>query len=505
MVSSSDRGPDEDEARVSEDDEVPLELDPAWTATFKQWYAQVYEEVRKKSSADTFDVKLVALAESLKIRVISKGPALKYFLLKPVQKYLSQMLGRFPAFRLTRETVSAKFLDSFFQKRYVSDQDVWHSLDYQSATDLLNPELSLAVVDSLVELLGIPEDIGRDFRLALTGHTIEGEPQRWGQLMGSVVSFIVLCIVNLTVIRFSYELCVGRRVPLHRLPALVNGDDGLVRAPPGFLDIWKDVAKVAGLIPSVGKVYTHPTYVNINSTSYEWSVEKRSFTPIPYVNMGLVYGYQRSTTKKDPSQLADDVDERVGTVGARHRALITSCPFHLRVPVHKAFLRLNSDLLKLFGNIPWYVEEEWGGVGLHPITDPDWDGDIDTPQYLFGPKPWEVLAREELRDHPRLHRLRHMPHDAPIQVRSTWTNLIPYRNVTGKTTSYNMSEGDIGLLDVSTYYVVPSLVARAMKSQRLPVLHANQRAWRRLQRRFDRPLSVVPLVSTLTHPDPLDS
>jgi len=353
-------------------------------------------------------------------------------------------------------------------------------------------------VDSLSECLEIPADIALMFRLALTGHTIEGDPQEWGQLMGSIVSFIVLCIVNMSVVRFSYELTVGRTVSLSRVPALVNGDDGLVRAPRSFLPIWKDVAAVAGLIPSLGKVYTHSTYLNINSTSYEWDPSSRYFRLIPYVNMGLVYGYQRSTIKKDLTQLVDDVDERVGTIGARHRTLIESSPSHLRVAVHKAYLKHNKDLLKLFGGIPWYVSEDYGGVGLAPILDPNWDGDIDTPRYIFGPKPWELAAVEELQLHPSRYPVRHMPHDAPIQVRSSWTKLLPFRNIAGKS-SYDMSEADIGLLDVSAYYIVPSLVGRALKGKRAPVLCANQRSWQRLRRRFDQ----FPIVNSLvTSPEP---
>jgi hypothetical protein len=272
----------------------------------------------------------------------------------------------------------------------------------------------------------------------------------------------------------------------------------LVRAPRAFLPVWKDVAAVAGLIPSIGKVYVHPTYLNINSTSYEWCPSTRTFRLIPYVNMGLVYGFQRSSIKKEATQLVDDVDERVGTIGARHRALMASSPYHLRVAVHKAYLEQNKAVLELFGSIPWYVSEEWGGVGLEPITDPAWDGDLDSPQYLYGPKPWEVAAVNDMRDYPHRYPMRHLPHDAPIQVRSTWTNLLPYRNVVGKS-SYDLSEDDIGLLDVSAYYIAPSLVGRALKGYRLPVLRANQRTWLRLKRRFDRPSLVDSLV---TSPEP---
>jgi hypothetical protein len=483
----------EGEFRVSEEETIPLKLNPAWAASFKQYYAQLYEEVRRKALGQSFDVKLVALAEALKIRVISKGPPLKYFLLKPVQKFLSRLLGRFKCFRLTRETVTSDYLTEFFK----NFEGEFSSLDYSSATDLLNPSCSEQAARSLCEALECPPDIEEAFISALTGHTIEGVRQRWGQLMGSIISFVILCVVNGSVIRFSYELTVGRRVSLKNLPATINGDDGLVRAPHEFIAIWKDVAAVAGLIPSIGKVYVHQTYANINSTSFEWTGS--AFRKIHYVNMGLVVGYQRSSSTSSPGEAFDLIDERHASIGSRHRALIESCPFDRRIDVHRAFLKFNKDLLSHLTGIPWYVPEEYGGLGLHPIVDSSTlGGDVDDVVYLYGPTPWELEAVDWLSNHPGSRMTRRLPTSAPIQVRNVWTSLLPFRNRqfnSRKSLSlpdkYDMTEQDIGLLDVSAYYVVPSLVARAVVRPGLPILRRNQRAWKRLRARFDRPLGLV--------------
>jgi hypothetical protein len=490
----------QDNIKVSKDETIPLVVNPSWAQRFRGLYRDLYEEVRRKSSGQTFNVKLVALAEALKIRVISKGPGLKYFLLKPIQKFLSKLLGKFQCFRLTRQTVNADFLTRFFLSRPTpptSEVEEWHSLDYEGATDNLNPEVSSSCVDSLCELLKIPPDLSVDFREALVGHIIdfpgrksdvkdmESAPQAWGQLMGSPMSFVVLCIVNMAAVRHSYELTVGRRVSLFRVPALVNGDDGLVRAPHSFLPIWKDMASLAGLIPSLGKVYSHRTYANINSTSYDWNFEESCFQHIPYVNMGLMFGMQRSA---ESSNLDDifSIDSRHASLGSRHHTLIESCPEHLRVPVHIGFMRANHDILHSLGDLPWYIPTKYGGVGLRPIENPLWDGDIDSKQYSYGPKPWEVLAMHYLQDNPTKFHFSQLPTDVPLQVRSTWTSLIPFKNNRNSHISYDMSEDDIGLLDVSTYYIVPSLIVRSLVKDPLKILRRCQKDWKTLSRWFNR-------------------
>jgi len=478
-----------EELRVLESLDEELVVRPEWGDSFKSYYASIYERVRESEKDQKFDVKLVALAESLKIRVISKGPGFKYFLLKPLQKFLSKMLGKMRCFRLTRETVSEAYLDEMFSKV----DGLFHSLDYEGATDNANPLCSKAACESLSELLELAEDIAQAFLLSLVGHTIDGAEQVWGQLMGSVTSFVILCILNAAIIRFSFELSEKRSVSLEECPMSVNGDDGLVRASAAFLPIWEDVAAVAGLKPSIGKVYTHPSYANINSTSYEFL--DGHFHLIPYVNMGLLYGFQRSSVGLSPTMAADSWDERSGSLGARVRALNDFCPPRLREHVHRAFIARHSSLLTgILSGTEWYVPEEFGGLGFptiyrHPSDVPDWSGDVDDLPLVFGMRPWQVAAVSWLANHPNANFTRRIPKEAPVRARAAWSSSIPYRS--SRTRSFRVGEKSERLLDVSAYYVAPTLVRAELSADPLRQLKANIRAWGRLRRRFDRDPATV--------------
>jgi hypothetical protein len=489
-----------DESRDCQVGYRQLRLNPHWRETFLRHYADIYERVREDQRGKSdFRVKLVALAESLKIRVISKGPAKKYWLLKPYQKYLSRLIGRNRCFRPTRETVTEGLLNSVLVdccKKDFVDFDAWdfHSLDYKGATDNLNPVLSNACVDELNTCLSAPEDIASDFRSSLTGHTVDGKPQAWGQLMGSVMSFVVLCIINAAVVRSSFERVTKLRRRLNQTPMVINGDDGLVRAPRDFLPIWESIARVAGLVPSLGKVYTHPTYANINSTSF--TLVDGRLTLAPYVNMGLVFGYCRSTVETSVKDLVE-CDPRLGSIGSRHRQLISSCPRHLTASVHSQYIRHNRALLEK-ANLPWYEPEDCGGVGLSPIltyTPPlalgpsGPEDDLDNYKTVYG-STWQSIASQFLRDHPGLYPIAHFPTDSPIQVRSVWERLVSFRN-RRSSNCFDLSADDIGLLDVSTFYVVPSLVSVALKKDFLSVLRRNQSVWRRLARKFQRSETVA--------------
>jgi len=147
--------------------------------------------------------------------------------------------------------------------------------------------------------------------------------------------------VNAAVIKASYRISTGIDREINDIPCLVNGDDGLVRAPDTFGDIWKDIAKSVGLIPSVGKVYTHAKYANINSTSYLF--ENGRFNIIRYPNMGLVVGNVRSSVGgKGKTDLTTVFLDSNLSIGAKHHALIDLSPERLRNKVHSLFLKYNS-------------------------------------------------------------------------------------------------------------------------------------------------------------------
>jgi len=472
-----------EEERMEEEDVVQKTISQEFRKTVHDRYVALYETVRQRASVEVADVKLVALPEALKIRVISKGPALTYFTLKPVQKFLHRIMRKQRMFALIGETVSAKFLEQVL----LPFTGQFHSLDYSSATDFLNPYLSEVAVDAICRVVDAPEDIRLLFKKALTGHTVEGDPQVWGQLMGSVVSFIILCLVNAAVIRKSLEFLHGQVLSLNEIPAVVNGDDGAVRAPAGFLPIWKDVASLCGLEPSVGKVYSHDTYLNINSTSF--TLKGDHLVLVPYVNLGLIMGMTRSGgVNKGVEKVADEVDPRLGSIGARHHQLMESCPEDLRLSVHKLFVREHFELLKSV-RLPWFVPEELGGVGLMPfkvwtfgdnVEDASWSY-LEVDGVRYGPSDQDCDIMEILRSRTfRSVSTRKLPTAQPIQVRSVWYSRKGFdvpRTREGDSVDLQISDSDIGFLDVSAYYLSPSLVATQLVSKSHEILRANERAW----------------------------
>jgi hypothetical protein len=475
---------------MEEEDVVRMRLRPEFKERVTEQYAELYRTLRNLANKEQADVKLVALPEALKIRVISKGPPFTYFVLKPLQKFLHRIMRRQRMFALIGEEVSPEFLD----KLLMGHPGLFHSLDYSSATDFLNPELSNVTVDEICSEIEAPDDIRLLFRKALTGHKVEGVPQLWGQLMGSVVSFIILCIVNAAAIRKSFEIMSGKECSLESIPACVNGDDGVVRAPAEFLPIWKDVASLCGLEPSVGKVYTHGTYLNINSTSF--ILRGDHLVHVPYVNMGLVKGMTRSGGVSKNVEDISDSTGRISSLGTRHHQLIESCPEKLQLAVHRLFIREHFELLSSL-RLPWYVPEELGGVGLKSfrewtfssqnVEDAHWHYVETESGARYGPSDQDLDCMEILRR--RLIKsisTRRLPNSQPLQVRSAWYNrkgfTIPRAKHGQSMIDLQVSDNDIGFMDVASYYLAPSLITDVLDSRPLESLRRNERAWASLSR-----------------------
>jgi len=477
-----------------EDETMPhYRVKETFVADLKEKYKTLYEIVRHHAVDELSETTLVALAEALKVRVISKGPPLKYFCLKPIQKFMHSHMRKQRVFRLIGEPATAEFIQSVFTG--VSGKFL--SVDYASATDLLNPRLSLAAVNEIVRICGIPSDLAQMFRDALCGHTVEGSPQLWGQLMGSIVSFPILCIVNAAICRRSYEIGEGLPwgISLAECPLLVNGDDGLLRCNAKTKETWSDLSALGGLTPSVGKVYYHDSYLNINSTSY--SMIESKCTHHPYVNMGLVKGMTRSEGKMD-STLVTESDSAFGTIGSRHHELMNGCPDSIRLTVHKMFIRENYDMLKSV-KVPWFVPESMGGVGLKPFTVMSSEEDVEEIKlsYLtvdgvrYGPSDLDLkCCRILINKYSHGCSVRKLPTSQPVQARQVWYTKkgfdIPSLHVLGSANSTLAACADsqsnvFSFLDLTTFYYCPSLVAKQVERKH-SALRSNERAWESLTR-----------------------
>jgi hypothetical protein len=373
-------------------------------------FLELYNRVMEASLSEEPLAIPLSLAEALKVRTITKGPPLLGFALKPLQKFLWGTLSQHPVFRFTGETVSVDRLQDVIGKLRPGEK--WLSADYSDATNSLYSWASDIVAEELALQLELPEIEAALLLRGLTGHQMEitikkqtiRKSQRRGQLMGSVVSFPVLCIVNAALCWAAYEIERKQKLSLRSLPLCVNGDDAVLRGTRTLHESWSKMAEFVGMKPSVGKVYYSSSYLNINSTSYsyhpdgyEWyrvvrpdgvpAWRPRCLELIPYVNMGLLYGMTRSGGQAG----ADSVGARFGDLGVRAHALLDSCPDDLRLTVYKAYLSRNKKILSSL-RIPWFTPTHLGGLGL-PILD------------KFTPSDLDLRVARKIYDHPDLFQL----------------------------------------------------------------------------------------------------
>lgn len=107
--------------------------------------------------------------------------------------------------------------------------------------------------------------------------------QTFGQMMGDIKSFPVLCAINLSlwnlvndsVQKVSWEtseieILGTRKMDKKKLnpPCLVNGDDFLAYAPRRIIDRWFELVNEFDLTASIGKTYVSTHVAQINSTNF---------------------------------------------------------------------------------------------------------------------------------------------------------------------------------------------------------------------------------------------
>jgi hypothetical protein len=392
-------------------------------------YDELYEALRLGYVASQYDpeakvgrwnndVDIVMLAEALKVRGITKGNGLRNFLLAPLQKFMHGRMKVHPVFSLIGQTLTESHVHQILGRELKRDE-AYLSGDYSAATDNLAPWLSEMIAESITRQANLPPWMFQLFMEALTMHNIrnpdvkgESKMQAWGQLMGSVVSFPVLCIANAVVCRWTIECAKGRRVGLKDLKVLINGDDCVFRLPIRALPVWERIAAFHGLSPSIGKFFLSKQIIQMNSrnfirepTTHVCIVESKRgayatvtpFRELRFVNMGLFYGFGRSMlmdankeNKEEKQKTAVSVRytldlEGILNMSSRAHDMLTLCPlemqerlFHNYLEYHKPAMTHHASL------VSWFTPKRFGGLGLpifrygpHLEEDPEGFGEFN--------------------------------------------------------------------------------------------------------------------------------
>jgi hypothetical protein len=315
---------------------------------------------------EPLEARVEAVLEPLKVRTISKGPAVEYDAAKPVQKDLHKILRRMNPFRLIGRPFQVGDLTDIrrAQERIGSlENHQWLSIDYSSATDGLSARLSEAILDSILSCLAF-ENFGYYLMLKkvlaphrisypkVAGKQLEDVQQRNGQLMGSPLSFPVLCIANL-----ALYLMVRRQTrPEARLrdlldAVLINGDDMIYIGTEEEWEIHHILGAKFGLAMSPGKAYKHVSYANINSVCVHYDLRWES-TPkvIPFLNVGLMVGNHKVMGKVETHDLSKKLESDVVLTSDEIKSgcPVTSC---LKEVVKGSLPGLEKEICKIYLNI----------------------------------------------------------------------------------------------------------------------------------------------------------
>lgn len=207
------------------------------------------------------EVRVEPIVEPLKVRTITAGRG-DLFCLKPLQRAMWKALGDFPQYCLTHGTQNlVPAITRIFEQS--SEEDVWISGDYSAATDSFDIEASKALMRGILESID-HEPTRRWAMKELSPHLLfypkrsglKPVLQKSGQLMGSFLSFPLLCLLNNATAKFA---------GLQPHQYLINGDDILMRAPPDVYPIWKKQVEEFGLDLSLGKNYVSKFFGTVNS------------------------------------------------------------------------------------------------------------------------------------------------------------------------------------------------------------------------------------------------
>jgi len=334
-----------------------------------------------------FDVKYFPIYEPGKIRNISIMDGNLATVLQPLQ---GCMLSSWK-----RQFWSTMLEDDLLPSVRLMDQNVkeefWCSGDYEAATDLLLRDATIACFNALSwhPLFGIGYDsliLGRmiypdlkTLRYTDSVGNFIGEklPMFEGQLMGHVLSFPMLCVINLAVLRHSIDVWVKtpisknlptvrnvmeyndrkRRGELIYRYAKVNGDDILFKCSRELFEIFKLTSKKVGFKISQGKNFLSLDSCVINSQVYHrvGGVMQR----FGYLNLRLVKGSnikaRLATHEKPitPSQISGELSK-----------MAFNCPWSSSA-IPTAFNRWKKDWKDFSWFKPnWYLPVHLGGYGL---------------------------------------------------------------------------------------------------------------------------------------------
>lgn len=357
-------------------------------------------------------VSIVALQEPFKIRTISiaDGPATAAA--SPLQKIWHSQLRSLAPFSLIGGERVEKAAREVFPNW---DAAPFVSGDYSAATDRLSMHASKRMLKGLLKRVALEPKLRHRIETSLfsavmdysrTLQTFKGKVppeilksiplppktrQRNGQLMGNILSFPILCLVNLaayltavvgyyrqnpsvwptytrsgknlaSLLELRLETGYLTRHELNDLPVLINGDDILFQAHMGLYEHWLSNLSEFGLVPSVGKNYYSDEFFTVNSELYT----REGFQSRPWwggFQTDLVRARQEIRFETGMDVLQADMRKVLPPMQAwlKETVPVSAWPEVNRMWIDHLH---DSGLLDPYKGLNWFLPAELGGMGL---------------------------------------------------------------------------------------------------------------------------------------------
>lgn len=259
-------------------------------------WTQVLEELLQRaeevdSTVDTYHARVAGIPEPLKVRLVTRQSWVLN-LLAPIQKAWHSAMRSLPVYQL----IGGVDVSQAITGLALSKGQKFVSGDYEAATDNIYLRYTEYAAREMLDhteirlpsgLEGFEPLIRRVAIRSLTEIAVDlGEqqiPVTRGQMMGHILSFPLLCVLNRS------ASCLA--IPRDRFMR-VNGDDVLFPASPVEYETWKQKTATIGLKFSLGKNYYSRDLALINSEFFIWSKEQNRLVRLSVPNVGLL-GYQR--------------------------------------------------------------------------------------------------------------------------------------------------------------------------------------------------------------------
>jgi len=336
---------------------------------------EVMAQSRKDLMVEALPAQIAGVVEPLKVRVISKGPSAPYYLSKFLQRELWSKLKQLPCFSLIAQPISSTHICDVASNPVLTGEGSleYFSVDYSAATDGLSAKLSEHILARI--MLGSRASQWDMWSKVLKPHLCHYKAardpkltpvqQRNGQLMGSILSFPILCLANLGLYLWVIEQDT-RSLSEKLKGVLINGDDMLYRAPHGLWDRHVSLGQRVGLIMTPGKAYSHERFAGMNSQCYDVSSYIDVPTPvrIPFLNTGL---YQVQKKVMRTATIDDEDAAEANPISVFDAFVQGGWGREGKLLLAKQFIRRNgAAMAKFSAGRNWFLHQSLGGCGATP-------------------------------------------------------------------------------------------------------------------------------------------